>query len=188
MLRDILKLVLAAFITGTFGALATTLYTLVFSQVSTDYSATQQAQMVSLLGEISQKLDGQGVTGSSGIITRFLSPDTGLSQPVDIAKLAIDHEQLQNYRRLFFGLFGPWLYSTSISIKGLEEANLLPGDIARVRWKFNNNTSTTTGNQPLYLSKITSSFNITAEVWLGDAVAEAENIDNPVILDTRVAL
>ncbi|MFT7222872.1 MAG: hypothetical protein ACI82Z_000403 [Cellvibrionaceae bacterium] len=184
MYKNVLKLALTAFITGLFAALATTVYSLAFSQVSTDEPATQQAKIIHLLGEISRKLgEGEGI--NSGISTRSLGPDMG-TEPIDIGKLNLDYEKPQSYARLFG--FGPKLYKTSVYVTDLEKANLVPEDIVKVHWIFSNGTSTTLKNQPLFLSKISSPFDITAEVWFNNPIAGIENINNPVVLKSRIQL
>ena len=70
MLRQVLKFALTAFVTGLFTAMAATLYSLGVSQVVTDESASQRAQMVYLLQEIAKRLDDRPLP--SGIGTRSI--------------------------------------------------------------------------------------------------------------------
>ena len=186
MLKDVLKFVLAAFVTGLFTALAATLYGLAVSQVATDESASQRAQMVHLLTDISKKLGG----ASSGIATR--SVDLMTLEPVKITELKLEYEKPQFYKREFF--IGAKLYRTSVALSGLSAANLQEDDLDKVNWKFNGNAiGTTFGTQPLFLSKIKKplfsskkSFDVTAQVWLNKELAESEDISNPLELKAQV--
>ena len=188
MFRQVLRFVLTAFLTGLCTAFAATLYSLGVSQVTTDESASQRAQMVYLLTEISKKLEGGSFSSSIG--TR--SVDLNNLQPVDVEKLGLVGDPLQYYDRQF--LIGAKLYRTSIALSGVADSGLQKQDIRKIDWTFDSESvGSTPGAQPLFLSEVKKplftskkSFDVTAQVWLNDEVAKGEDIANPIELKTSL--
>ena len=191
MFRQVIKFALTAFVTGLCTAFAATLYSLAVSQVTTDESASQRAEMVYLLKQISQNLNSGSLSSSIG--TR--SVDLNSLQPVDIEKLGLANDPLQYYKREF--LIGAKLYRTSISLSGVAESGIQKADIRKIDWAFDGEPiGSTPGAQPLFLSKVKKplfssftskkSFDVTAQVWLNDEIAKDEDIINPVELKTNL--
>ena len=188
MLRQVLNFALTAFVTGLFTAMAATLYSLGVSQVVTDESASQRAQMVYLLQEIAKKLDDGPLP--SGIGTRSI--DLNNLEPIKPEELTLNYEELLYYKREF--LVGAKLYKTSISLSGWSESGLQAENVDRIDWTFDGEAvGTTLGAQPLFLSKIKKpiftskkSFDVIAKVWLNKDIAENEEIDNPLPLKTQI--
>ena len=188
MFKQAIKFALTAFLTGLFTALAATLYSLVVTQVTTDESASQQARMVQLLSEISNKLDNSGNSLSFNIGTRSVDN----VKPVDIEQLSIDYKALQYYKKQFY--VGAKLYKTSISLSGITDAGLRERDVKQVDWIFDGkNVGATQGAEELFLSGIKKpffssekSFDVIAQVWLNEDIEKEENISNPVRLETKL--